>query len=125
MIRTIISIFIAFFLLLSVGFAETHFVNTTFHTFETLVRTLYDKAESGIATYEDGTAVQTFWEEHKKTLQAWIPHVATQEVDYQLYEAVGFLYVRDYKSAIPKLEVVVGMCENIPHSYTLTLENIF
>ena len=125
MIRTIISIFIAGFLLFGLGFAETHYVTQTFATFDRLVRTLYDKSEAGIATYEDGTAVQTFWEEHKKTLQVWIPHVGTQEVDYQLYEAVGFLYVRDYKSAIPKLEVVIGMCENIPHSYTLTLENIF
>ena len=48
-----------------------------------------------------------------------------EEVDYQLYEAVGYLYIRDYQSAMPKIEVLLGMCENIPQSYTLNFYNIF
>lgn len=125
MIKTVISIFISFFLLVGLGFYETQQVAKTFTLFESALRSLYDKTEAGRATYEDGTAVQRFWEEKKQFLQVWLPHTPLSEVDYQLYEAVGFLYVQDYKSALPKIEVLIGMCENIPHSYTLTIENIF
>ena len=125
MIKTVVSIFISFFLVLGIGFYETKKVSETFAFFENTLRALYDKTEEGSATYEDGTAVQTFWEEKKKSLQIWLPHSPLAEVDYQLYEAVGYLYVQDFESALPKIEVLIGMCENIPHSYTLTWENIF
>ena len=125
MIKTVVSIFLAFFLIAGLGFYETQRVSEVFDLFEKALRALYDKTEAERATYEDGTAVQSFWEEKKKFLQAWLPHAPLSEVDYQLYEAVGFLYAQDYKSALPKMEVLIGMCENIPNSYTLSWENIF
>ena len=125
MIKTVVSIFISFFLVLGLGFFETNTVRETFTFFETALRSLYDKTEEGSATYEDGTAVQAFWEEKKKSLQIWLPHNPLAEVDYQLYEAVGYLYLQDFKSALPKIEVLIGMCENIPSSYTLRWENVF
>lgn len=125
MIKTVVSIFLAFFLIAGLGFYETQRVSEVFDLFENALRALYDKTEAERATYEDGTAVQSFWEEKKKFLQAWLPHAPLSEVDYQLYEAVGFLYAQDYKSALPKMEVLIGMCENIPNSYTLSWENIF
>ncbi len=125
MIKTIVSIAISLGLILGVSFLSLDYVNKTFDLFEKALLALYDKTEAETATYEDGTAVQRLWEEKKKTLHVWVPHTAIQEVDYQLYEAVGFLYVQDYKAALPKLEVVLGMCENIPQSYTFGLENIF
>ena len=125
MIKTIVSIAVSLGLLLGVSFISLDYVNKTFELFEQALLSLYDKTEAEAATDEDGTAVQRLWEEKKKTLHIWVPHTAIQEVDYQLYEAVGCLYVQDYKSALPKLEVVLGMCENIPHSYTFGLENIF
>lgn len=125
MVRTLISIAVASAILFALSFFSIWYVNDTFTLFERAVLSLYDKTEAKIATYEDGTAVQRLWEEKKKSLHIWVPHTAIQEVDYQLYEAVGFLYVQDYKAALPKLEVVLGMCENIPHSFTLGVENIF
>ena len=125
MIKTIISIFISLFFLLGLGFYETRKVAETFKLFEETLRSLYDKTEESSATYEDGVSVHRFWEEKKKVLQVWIPHAPLAEVDYQLYEAVGCLYLQDFSSALPKIEVLIGMCENIPSGYTLTLENIF
>lgn len=125
MVKTLISIVIASAVLFGVSMYSIVYVNDTFAFFERALLSLYDKTEAQTATYEDGTAVQRFWEEKKKSLHVWVPHTAIQEVDYQLYEAVGFLYVQDYKAALPKIEVVLGMCENIPHSYTLGVENIF
>lgn len=125
MVKTIISILIALALVFAVSAYELHYVQTTFGLFREMLLSLQDKTEAHTATYEDGTAVQTFWEKKKRFMHIWLPHTAILEIDYQLYEAVGFLYVQDYKSALPKLEVVVGMSENIPQSYDLSLENIF
>ena len=125
MIKTIISIFITGALIFAVGVYENYTVQKTFRLFREALIALYDKTEAGVATYEDGTAVQALWEEKKKTLHIWIPHTAIQEVDYQLYDAVGCLYVKDYTSTIPKLEVLLGMSENVPQSYTFRMENIF
>ena len=68
--------------------------------------------------------METFWEKRKRTLHIWLPHTAILEIDYQLYEAVGYLYVQDFESAMPKIEILQGMCENIPQSYRFSLENI-
>ena len=125
MIKTIISIAVSLILLACACVFEYYYVHNTFSLFEQMLLSLHDKTEDRQATYEDGTAVQRFWEEKKRTLHIWLPHTAIQEVDYQLYEAVGYIYVQDYKSALPKIDVVLGMCENIPHSYLWKAENIF
>lgn len=124
MIRTIAGLLISLSLLLGVSFYESNRVQTAFQQFNDVLQTLYDKAEAKQVTYEDGTAVEKFWENKKNTLHIWLPHTAIQEIDYQLYEAVGYLYVRDYDSAMPKLEILIGMCENIPQSYRVSFENI-
>lgn len=125
MIKTIVSIFITLGLIFAGSFYELYYVQKTFGLFEDALQALYDKAESESATYEDGTALQTFWEEKKETLQIFLPHTSLSEVDYQLGEAVGFLYTQDYDNVIPKLEILIAMAVNIPQSYTFGLENIF
>lgn len=74
MIRTIASIFISLAMILGVSLYSIYYVNQSFKLFDETLRCLYDKTEAGTATYEDGTAVQTFWEEKKKSLQVWLPH---------------------------------------------------
>lgn len=125
MVKTIVSVLISLGIIFGVSFYETTHVKNTFALFENALLALYDKTESGDATIEDGEAIEALWEAKKKSLHVWIPHTAIQEVDYQLYEAVGYIYVRDYQSALPKIEVLLGMCENVPHSYTFSVENIF
>ena len=125
MIKTIISIAIALALVFALSAYELYYVQNTFSFFRDSLLALQDKTEAGTATYEDGTSVQLFWEKKKRFMHIWLPHTAILEIDYQLYEAVGFLYVQDFKSALPKLEVVIGMCENIPQSYDLSFENVF
>ena len=124
MIRTIVSIFVTLGVIFCLGFYEETRVKSTFDDFGALVQTLYEKTDAGEVTHEDGVATEEFWESRKNTLHIWLPHTAIQEVDYQLYDAVGCIYVEDYESALPKLEVLLGMCENIPQSYRLSLENV-
>lgn len=125
MIRTIASIFIALGLLVGISAYELYYVDRAFTLFQTRLEALYQKTESGTATHEDGVAVQTFWRSKKKTLHVWLPHTALQEIDYQLDEAVGFMYLDDYENALPKIEVLLGLSQTISHSYSLKIENIF
>lgn len=125
MIKTLASIFVTAALIFGIAYYENHRIQTTFSAFEQTLIALRDKTESGEVTYEDGTAVETFWENKKNTLHIWLPHTAILEIDYQLYEAVGYVYVHDYKSALPKIEILLGMCKNIPQSYRFSLENVF
>lgn len=125
MYKTIASILITFAIILGIAFYENNRLQTTFSRFNDVVLTLHEKTEAGTVTFEDGTAVEEFWESQKNTLHIWIPHTAILEIDYQLYEAVGYIYVRDFKAALPKLEILLGMCENIPQSYRFSIENVF
>ena len=125
MIRTIASIFITLALILSASIFEINYVNHVFDHFTAALEALYQKTESRTVTYEDGVALQTYWEEKKKMLHVWLPHTALQEISYQLDETVGYIYVKDYQSALPKVEVLLGLSENIPHSYSFNLQNVF
>ena len=125
MFRTIASIIITFAIILTLSVYEVNYVHRVFDHFEEILHSLYEKTESQVATYEDGTAVRTYWEEKRRTLHIWLPHTALQEVNYQMDEAMGCLYVKDYESALPKIELLLGLADTIPKSYTFGLENIF
>ena len=125
MIRTVISIFISLALLLGVSFFEANYVKETFEDFHAVLRTTQHKVAGGNASYNDGLALREFWDNHKTHLHAWIPHGVLYEIDYQLDEAIGFLAVGDCEGALPKIEVVLGLSENIPEGYALTFGNVF
>ena len=125
MIRTIISAIITLALIIGVSIYELHFVQTTFELFHTEVRALKQKTELGNATYTDGLALRSYWDTKKRILHVWVPHSSLAEIDYQLDEAIGYLYVQDYETALPKIEVILGLSENVPYSYTLKWGNVF
>ena len=125
MIRTIVSILVTLALILGVSIYDIHFVQTTFQTFHTELRILKQKAELGTATYSDGLAVRSYWDTKKKVMHIWVPHTALAEIDCQLDEAIGYLYIGDCDGALPNIEVLLGLSENVPSSYTLTIGNIF
>ncbi len=125
MIRTIVSIFLSFGIILGLSLYEIYYVKNTFEFFHHVLDSLYQKTESHLATYEDGTAVRSYWEEEKQSLHVWLPHTMLQEVDYHLDEAIGYLYNDDYSNALAQLEVAIELSEEIPRSYALILQNIF
>lgn len=124
MIRTIASIVIALSLILSVSLYETWYVQSTFSHFHQMLTALQNKSELQTATYEDGTSLQKYWDGKKRWLHVWLPHTSLQEIDFQLDEAVGFLYVKDYEGALPKISVLLGLSEHIPKSYDYGAGNI-
>ena len=125
MIRTIVSAVVTLLLILGVSIYDVHYVQKTFEVFNGSLRTLKEKTQLGEASYSDGLAVRSYWDTKKKTMHVWVPHTALAEIDYQLDEAIGYLYIEDYQSAMPKIEVLLGLSENVPYSYTLSLGNIF
>ncbi len=124
MIRTFVSILITFAILLGLSLFELQYVTKTFDEFYEILYTLRQKTDAQTATHEDGKAVQEYWLNKKKVMHVWLPHTSLQEIDLQLDEAVAFLYVDDYKDALPKIEVVMSLTLNIPQSYELRWKNI-
>lgn len=125
MVKTAVSILITFALIFGLSFYEICYVQRTFQEFHEILDSLYQKTESYTATYEDGTAVRSYWEHEKRTLHVWLPHTMLQEVDYHLDEAIGYLYNDDYSNALAQLEVARELSVEIPRSYSLGVQNIF
>jgi hypothetical protein len=125
MIKSLVSILISLGLTLAGSFYEIYYVKTTFSAFRSTLLSLYDKSESHLATYEDGRAIQTFWEEKKKILYILLPHTLIDQVDYHLGEALGYLYQGNFEDSLPKFELLLDMAETIPRAYRILPENIF
>ena len=125
MVKTIVSILLSFAVIFGLSFYEMYYVRNTFEQFREILDSLYQKTESYTATYEDGTAVRSYWEHEKRTLHVWLSHNMLQEVDYHLDEAIGYLYNDDYANALAQLEVARELSVEIPRSYSLMPQNIF
>ena len=125
MIRTIVSIFLALGLLIGVSLYETHYVQTTFEEFHLILEQVKRKIVANEANYDDGLALRDCWEDRKKHLHVWITHTSLQEFDYQLDEAIGYLFIEKYEEALPKIEILLGLSENVPRGYSFTIGNVF
>ena len=125
MIRTIVSILITALLIFGLSFFEIWYVQNTFARFRETLLALHQKTEAHIATYDDGIAVRSAWENKKQFLHVWIPHSFLQEVEYQMDEAIGYLYLKQYPSALPKIEVLIGITDTIKDSYSFSIGNVF
>ena len=125
MVKTLVSMLITLSLLIGATIFENLYVKHIFYDFQRALLTLQDKTVNQTANYEDGVVVREYWESKKNTMYVWLPHSTLQEVDYQLNEAIGLLYSKDYPNVISKLEVLLAMAENVPQTYSLRFENIF
>ena len=123
--KIIPSIIISGAMLAGLSACEIRYVNKTFETFHNGLTGIYQKTESHVATHEDGSALQTFWEERKKILYIWLPHTLIDQVDYHLGEALGYLYQGNFEDSLPKFELLLDMAETIPRAYKILPDNIF
>ncbi|MBQ9729244.1 MAG: DUF4363 family protein [Clostridia bacterium] len=125
MVKTAISIFISLGLILIVSYFEIAYVNSTFSDFRELLTVLYLKVQSGKATYEDGYATLTFWEDKKDVLHVWLPHTSINNVENELSEAMGYLRQENCEDALPKIEILINLTHSIPESYAIKIKNVF
>lgn len=125
MVRTAASILITLAIIFGVSYIEAKHTVESFALLEQAFRGLYLKTEREEATHEDGKTVKALWEREKRTLHFWLPHTVMDNVDFQLEEAIGFLYEYDYQDALPKIEILIDLAEYLPKAYALRLENVF
>ena len=124
MVRTCISILLALAVILGLSLLEVYYVQEAFEDFRNVLTGLYEKIEGSEATHEDGIAVQQHWSHMKKNLHIWLPHGSIEGLDLHLSEALGYLYEGQFTDALPKIEVLIDMSENIPSAFKLSIENI-
>ena len=125
MVKTIISILISALLLFCISIYERFRVNYVFEAFRDRLVALYEKTEEKKATFTDGESVRVFWTAKRKELHVWVTHTSIENVDYQLNEAIGYLFEGKHDDALPKIEVLIEMTKKIPASYSFRFENVF
>lgn len=123
--KTLIGLIIALGVIFGCSLYEIFYVTNTVNQMREKALALFHLTEEGKATHEDGNVLRLFWEHKKKQLHVWLPHTAIENVDYHLNEALGYLYQENYEDALPKLEVIVDMTENIIRSISVLPENVF
>ncbi len=124
MIRTIISIVVSLTLLVGATLFENAYIQREFSFIEESVYSLYEKTENGTATHEDGEAVETMWQAKKREMHLFFPHAAVQQIDFELNEALGYLYQGNFQDALPKMEVLLQLTEVIRQNYCVSWGNI-
>ena len=125
MVKTVISILISALLLFCISIYERFRVNYVFEAFRERLVALYEKTEEKKATFTDGESVRVFWTAKRKELHVWVTHTSIENVDYQLNEAIGYLFEGKHDDALPKIEVLIEMTKKISASYSFRFENVF
>lgn len=125
MVKSFISAIVALALLITGAVLENHALTKDFNKLDSILVELYDKTETEIATKDDALAVQKWWLKKKSVLNSYIPHDDIKDVDTLLAETVNLIYTKNFNLALAKLEVLIELCEHIPHSFSFKAENIF
>lgn len=125
MVKNILGIMLSIVLLVGISVYEIFYIEHSFYLFGEELQTLYDKTEQKHATVEDAKAIRSSWDAKKQHMHVWIPHNDISYVDYWLNETIGLIYVKDYEHALPKLEVLLEICDKIPSAYAPSFENVF
>ena len=124
MVKTLLSIFISLALLVGAAIFETFYVGAQFDKFGDALETLEIKVRDESATRGDAEAVRELWEAEKKNLHSVIPHNDISYIDYWMGEAVSYIETKNFDDALSKIEVLITICEQIPQTYSVSLENI-
>ena len=125
MAKTLLGLLLSVLLIVGCSIYEVFYITTAVQTIRQKAISLFQLTEEGKATHEDGNALRIAWEHEKKQLHIWLPHTAIENVDYHLNEALGYLYQENYEDALPKLEVLIDMTENIIQTIAVLPENVF
>lgn len=125
MIRSLSAIFAVCVLLAGAAIFEHFYVSKAFEDFSAELTSLYEKADTQTANYEDARAVQTAWEARKERLQIFLPHNDVARVDNYLAETVRLVAEENYAPALPKLEALMHLAQTFPNAYRPTPANIF
>ena len=125
MTKTIISTMLAISLFFIGVFFERKVMNSSFSSFECHLKILDEKTSNKTATLNDARTAQDFWHKQKEFLHVIIPHTEIKEIDLWLSEAVKLIEQNNHDEAKQKIEVLLELTKQIPHSFNMKFENIF
>ena len=122
--KTLISILLVFIIVLAGALYENDFVKRQFSELNEVFITLYEEIDDDTAGKQDVLGVQQNWFDKKKYLHAFIPHGEIKEIDLWLAETVTFVDQGNREEALSKVQVLIVLSEQIPHSFSISFENI-
>lgn len=125
MVRSLISTACALAILFGAAAYETSYIKNTFSTFSVYLKQTEEKLEKEQATTADATALLNFWLNKKRKLHIFIPHNEIKEIDLWLSECVAFTEEGNFPEAKSKIVVLLELCEQIPNTFLLKIENVF
>ncbi len=124
MVKSIISAVVGFIILIIGTIIEFGAINNTFNDFNQQLKILEQKTQNEIAVESDAEKVYEFWVEQKRTLHILIPHNEIKEIDLWLLECQSLIQTEMYEDALSKIQVVLGLVEQIPKTFSLRIENV-
>jgi hypothetical protein len=125
MVKSLISLLCALFIIVGASVWENKYINKEFKEFNEVLTVLYRKIEGETAVKEDVYSAQKNWLNKKRVLHIVIPHTEIKEIDLWLSETVTLVEDKEWKDAISKVEVLIELTEQIPKTFSLLPENIF
>ena len=125
MLKSVLTMLLAVFLLIGATFAEQIIVQNTFLEFEEVIEQTHAKLMAESPSKLDADGLESFWLEKKRKLHVWIPHAEIKEIDLWVSECVAYAQSSDFKEAVCKLEVLKTLTSQIPKNFSLKLENLF
>ena len=124
MVKSAISIIVVSLILIAGTIYETNFVCRQFKEFDTMLATLYEKVDDHTAVEDDVLAVQKNWIDKKMHLHVFVSHNEIKEIELWIAEAVTLVRNEQWEDAISKIEVLRELSEQLPKSFSISIENI-
>ena len=125
MLKSLITMLCALFLLICANFLEQITVQKTFDEFYQIIEATQSKLQGENPTLSDSESLEDFWLDKKRNLHVWIPHTEIKEIDLWVSECVAYTRLGQFDEAITKLDVLKILASQVPHNFSLLLENLF
>ncbi len=124
MVKSVISVIVATALIAFGAIWENVKLNNAFNELIVCIDEINLKLEDGTASKDDILSLQSLWIKKKEGLHVYIPHTEIKEIDLWIAEATTYVVYGKNDEALAKLEVVKELCEQIPKTFSVRLENL-
>ncbi len=123
--KSIAIIIIIFILIFGGAYLENKFITDTFDSLEEKLVQIYDSFENNTSSHIQIELVYSWWNDQKHCLHSVIPHSHISTLDAYFFDAIELKRHNLDNLAQSKIKILIGLAEAIPHSFALSLENIF
>ncbi|MBE5748049.1 MAG: DUF4363 family protein [Clostridiales bacterium] len=125
MVKQMIAAIIIFAVMLGAGFAELFVVKSNFDNLKTQLEHNYTLAENKTITEKDFDVVYNSWKETREKVEFFLNHTDLAELNYRMSECLSYVKNKKYDEAMAYMQVLIDICEHLPHQIVPTPEHIF